>query len=183
MSFAVVPVLQATDEHSLVPTEQANIQVLQPRLNYPFICKWFMPSKGILRRVPIQRIDGHHKAKGFQTIVRKVRRGRLPARCKIMDLTSIHQKIQLWTLVCDLGSNTLRRFDAEKRIRSRDFAIAQCYVLHRLARLLPPNMAPSASRAIRDAVQYRGGILPQLARPLRARLSWRMKNTAPTSDD
>ena len=67
MSFAVVPAMTTVEDHALVPTEQAFIQILQPRLNYPFIAKWFVPSKGIIRRVPIQRIDGRNKAKGFET--------------------------------------------------------------------------------------------------------------------
>ena len=77
---------------------------------------------------------------GFATIWRKRRRLRLPIALQQAFLAKrMSNRLDLWRLLGDLGSNTLRRFDAIRYIRSRDFPHAALYILHRIATHLPED--------------------------------------------
>ena len=73
-----------------------------------------------------------------------------------------------WRLLGDLGSNTLRRFDAIRYIRSRDFPHAALYILHRIATHLPEPHYQACISAIRSGLRFRGLILPGPSRPMLA---------------
>ena len=66
------------------------------------------------------------------------------------------------------NSNTLRRFDAIRYIRSRDFPHAALYILHRIATHLPEPHHQACISAIRSSLRFRGLIPPGPSRPMLA---------------
>ena len=73
---------------------------------------------------------------------------------------------QMLRLLGDLGSNTLRRFDAVRYMRSRDFPHAALYILHRIATHLPEPHHQASISAIRSSLRFRGLIPPGPSRPM-----------------
>ena len=94
------------------------IQDLQPALNFPLILQWFCPRKSIFAA----RNAGKPHTLGFGRILRKFRKahsrpGRylFPPRIQaIFELPSFRSREETWQLLCDLGSNTAARFEAEE---------------------------------------------------------------------
>ena len=80
----------------------------------------------------------------------------------------MNNRLDLWRFLGDLGSNTLRRFDAIRYIRSRDFPPAALYVLHRIATHLPEPHHQACLSAIRSSLRFRGLIPPGPSRPMLA---------------
>ena len=106
---------------------------------------------------------------GFATIWRKRRRLRLPIALQQAFLAKrMNNRLDLWRFLGDLGSNTLRRFDAIRYIRSRDFPPAALYVLHRIATHLPEPHHQACLSAIRSSLRFRGLIPPGPSRPMLA---------------
>ena len=106
---------------------------------------------------------------GFATIWRKRRRLRLPIALQQAFLAKrMSNRLDLWRLLGDLGSNALRRFDAIRYIRSRDFPHAALYILHRIATHLPEPHHQACISAIRSSLRFRGLIPPGPSRPMLA---------------
>ena len=106
---------------------------------------------------------------GFATMWRKRRRLRLPIALQQAFLAKrMSNRLDLWRLLGDLGSNTLRRFDAIRYIRSRDFPHAALYILHRIAAHLPEPHHQACISAIRSSLRFRGLIPPGPSRPMLA---------------
>ena len=106
---------------------------------------------------------------GFATIRRKRRRLRLPIALQQAFLAKrMSNRLDLWRVLGDLGSNTLRRFDAIRYIRSRDFPHAALYILHRIAAHLPEPHRQACISAIRSSLRCRGLIPPGPSRPMLA---------------
>ena len=116
--YASVPIHIAVPATDLFATEQFYIQELQPSLNFGFIERHFRPRTGFIRQLDFSQ----SRHMGFATIWRKRRRLRLPIALQQAFLAKrMSNRLDLWRLLGDLGSNTLRRFDAIRYIRSRDF--------------------------------------------------------------
>ena len=132
--YTSVPIHTAVPATDLFATEQFYIQELQPSLNFGFIERHFRPRTGFIRQLDFSQ----SRHMGFATIWRKRRRLRLPIALQQAFLAKrMNNRLDLWRFLGDLGSNTLRRFDAIRYIRSRDFPPAALYVLHRIATHLP----------------------------------------------
>ena len=138
--YTSVPIHTAVPATDLFATEQFYIQELQPSLNFGFIERHFRPRTGFIRQLDFSQ----SRHMGFATIWRKRRRLRLPIALQQAFLAKrMNNRLDLWRFLGDLGSNTLRRFDAIRYIRSRDFPPAALYVLHRIATHLPePHAFP-----------------------------------------
>ena len=97
--------------------ELALIQEWQPRLNYPFICQFFHPRKGILKKLAMNT-----NAKfGFATLWRRAKHKFNPQVVKdILASDRFQNRLELWTIIHSLGSNTKARFEQTKMLRSNE---------------------------------------------------------------
>ena len=160
--YTSVPIHIAVPQIDLFAIEQFHIQELQPSLNFGFIERHFRPRTGFIRQLDFSQ--SWHM--GFATIWRKRRRLRLPIALQQAFLAKrMSNRLDLWRLLGDLGSNTLRRFDAIRYIRSRDFPHAALYILHRIATHLPEPHHQACISAIRSSLRFRGLIPPSPSRP------------------
>ena len=164
--YTSVPIHIAVPATDLFAIEQFYIQELQPSLNFGFIERHFRPRTGFIRQLDFSQ----SRHMGFATIWRKRRRLRLPNALQQAFLAKrMSNRLDLWRLVGDLGSNTLRRFDAIRYIRSRDFPhAAPLYILHRIATHLPEPHHQACISAIRSSLRFRGLIPPGPSRPMLA---------------
>ena len=114
---------------------------------------------------------------GFATIWRKRRRLRLPIALQQAFLAKrMSNRLDLWRLLGDLGSNTLRRFDAIRYIRSRDYPHAALHILHRIAThfpephrgLIPPGPSRPMLAPFFAHSSFRTLLLTQLRRFVRS---------------
>ena len=163
--YTSVPIHIAVPEADLFAIEQFHIQELQPSLIFGFIERHFRPRAGFIRQLDFSQ----SRHMGFATIWRKRRRLRLPIALQQAFLAKrMSNRLDLWRLLGDLGSNTLRRFDAIRYIRSRDFPHAALYILHRIATHLPEPHHQACISAIRSSLRFRGLIPPSPSRPMLA---------------
>ena len=163
--YTSVPIHIAVPATDLFATEQFYIQELQPSLNFGFIERHFRPRTGFIRQLDFSQ----SRHMGFATISRKRRRLRLPIALQQAFLAKrMSNRLDLWRLLGDLGSNTLRRFDAIRYIRSRDFPHAALYILHRIATHLPEPRHQACISAIRSSLRFRGLIPPGPSRAMLA---------------
>ena len=133
--------------------------------NFGFIERHFRPRTGFIRQLDFSQ----SRHMGFATIWRKRRRLRRPIALQQAFLAKrMSNRLDLWRLLGDLGSNTLRRFDAIRYIRSRDFPHAALYILHRIATHLPEPHHQACVSAIRSSLRFRGLIPPSPSRPMLA---------------
>ena len=83
--------------------ELALIQEWQPRLNYPFICQFFHPRKGILKK-PALNTNAQF---GLATLWRRAKHKFTPALVRqILTSERFQNRLELWTVMHALGSNT-----------------------------------------------------------------------------
>ena len=126
--WAPIPIYtERSDYRSL---EMAIIQEWQPRLNFPFICQFFHPRKGILKK-PAMNTNAQF---GLATLWRRAKHKFTPSLVRLV-LTSerFQNHLGLWTIIHALGSNTKARFEHTKMLRSNDGGLTLCYALRRLA--------------------------------------------------
>ena len=110
--------------------ELALIQEWQPRLNYPFICQFFQPRKGILKK-PALNTNAQF---GLATLWRRAKRKFTPQLVKdILASDRFQNRLELWTIIHALGSNTKARFEQTKMLRSHEGGLTLRYTLRRLA--------------------------------------------------
>ena len=116
-----------TDFRSL---EMALIQEWQPKLNHPFICQFFHPKRGILKKTLLNT----NAQFGLATLWRRSRHKFAPQIVRqILSSTRFQNRLELWTIIHALGSNTKARFEQIKMLRSNDGGLTMCYALRRLA--------------------------------------------------
>ena len=155
--YTSVPIHIAVPATDLFATEQFYIQELQPSLNFGFIERHFRPRTRFIRQLDFSQ----SRHMGFATIWRKRRRLRLPIALQQAFLAKrMSNRLDLWRLLGDLGSNTLRRFDAIRYIWSRDFPHAALYILHRITTHLPEPHHQACISAIRSSLRFRGHPAP-----------------------
>ena len=145
--------------------EHALIQLWQPKLNYPFISQFFIPRKGIVSKIPYSNI----RQFGIASLWRK-RRYKTTGKAlrNILNSPLFQNRVRMWALLQDLGSNTRRRFEQTQYIRSSAFSLEGCYALRRLGVHLPETHQKLALQAIDGAIHVRKGKTIGKVRPFRA---------------
>ena len=108
--------------------ELALIQEWQPRLNYPFICQFFHPRKGILKK-PALNTNAQF---GLATLWRRMRRRSKhkftpPVVKDILASERFQHWLELWTVIHALGPNTKARCEQTKMLRSHDGGLTLCH--------------------------------------------------------
>ena len=111
--WAPIPIYtERADYRSL---EMAIIQEWQPRLNYLFICQFFHPRKGILKK-PALNTNAQF---GLATLWRRAKHKFTPKLVRqILTSERFQNRLELWTIIHALGSNTRARFEQTKMLRS-----------------------------------------------------------------
>ena len=109
-----------TDNPNFWALEQALIQLWQPRLNTPFIYQFFNCRKGLI----VQRPFSSSRQFGTFSLCRKLRWASTPRRIRDTFFgQTFHDRTKLWEFIQHLSSNSLRRFQREKGIRSHEFGL------------------------------------------------------------
>eukprot|EP00435_Cladocopium_sp_Y103_P072358 s357_g40.t1 len=138
--------------------ELALIQEWQPRLNYPFICQFFHPRKGLLKR-PAMALNPQF---GLATLWRKRRRKFTPAVVKeILSSDRFQNRLAMWKLIHDLGSNTKSRFEATKFLRSHQGGLTITYAIRRLACNMQEPFRTMSLQAIDSITWWKGKPAPK----------------------
>ena len=107
----------------------AIIQEWQPRLNYPFICQFFHPKKGIFKKPSLNT----NAQFGLATLWRRTKHKFTPTLVRqILTSERFQNRLELWTIIHALGSNTKARFEQTKMLRSNDGGLTLCYALRRI---------------------------------------------------
>ena len=126
--WAPIPIY--TDRVDYRSLEVALIQEWQPRLNYPFICQFYHPKKGLLKK-PLLNSNAQF---GLATLWRRAKHKFTPQLVRqVLTSSRFQNRLELWTIVHALGSNTKARFEQTKMLRSNDGGLLLCYALRRLA--------------------------------------------------
>ena len=145
--------------------ELALIQEWQPRPNYPFICQFFHPRKGILKR-PALNTNAEF---GLATLWRRSKHKFTPHVVKdILASDRFEHRLELWTIIHVLGSNTKARFEQSKMLRSHDGGLTLCYALRRLANNIQEPYRTLSLQAIDASIQWWKGKPAPRASALRA---------------
>ena len=144
-----------TVHHSIAPeqleaVEATYIQQLQPKLNHPHIAPHIRKSLRFIHK------QGHSKATGFRSIWAKVRRKRLPPR--MQDIYQCHtftSQVSTWSLLCDLSSNTRRRFEGVKTLLRSNTSTTGIFGLYRMAGNLSNVHKQAAQKALKVVLRKR----------------------------
>ena len=161
-----------TDNPNFWALEQALIQLWQPRLNTPFIYQFFNCRKGLI----VQRPFSSTRQFGTFSLWRKLRWATTPQRVRATFYSKrFHDRTQLWEVIQHLGSNSLKRFQMEKRIRSHEFGLHGCYFVCKLAANLGEPQRSYALNAIDRAIKFWKG--KRVPRPLPLRAPWLLSPT------
>ena len=120
-----------TGQSNFWALEQTLIQLWQPRLNTTFIYQQFFNCrKGLI----VQRPCSSSRQFGTFSLWRKLRWASTPKRVRETFFgKKFHDRTHLWEVIQHLSSNSLRRFQMEKRIRSTEFGRHECYFIRKLA--------------------------------------------------
>ena len=129
--------------------ELALIQEWQPKLNFPFICQFYHPRKGLLKK-PQMSMNAQF---GLATLWRRARHRFTPRIVNHIILSDRFQnRLTMWKMIHSLGSNTLSRFETTRFLRSNEGGLTMCYALRRLAQ--------NIQEPFRSLAYYRQSILP-----------------------
>ena len=113
-----------------------------------------MPRKGIISKVPYSNT----RQFGIATLWRKKRQGSTgKALGNILNAPLFQNRVRMWTLLQDLGSNTRRRYEQTQYIRSSAVSLEGCYALRRLGVHLPETHQKLVLQAIDGAIHFRKG--------------------------
>ena len=161
--WAPIPIYtNRTDFRSL---EMALIQEWQPRLNYPFTCQFFHPKRGLLKK-PLLNTNSQF---GLATLWRRSRHRFTPNLAReILSSTRFQNRLELWTIIHALGSNTKARFEQIKMLRSNDGGLTMCYALRRLANNTQEPFRTLSLNAIDATIKWWKGKPAPRASALRA---------------
>ena len=161
--WAPIPVY--TDRSDYRSLEMALIQEWQPRLNYPFICQFFHPKKGLLKKTLLNT----NAQFGLATLWRRAKHKFTPQLVRqVLTCTRFQNRLELWTIIHALGSNTKARFEQTKLLRSNDGGLTLCYALRRLANNTQEPFRTLSLNAIDTSIQWRRGKPAPKATALRA---------------
>ena len=146
--WSILPIYNKSNFWAL---EQALIQLWQPQLNTPFIYQFFNCRRGLIPRTKFSS----SRQFGTFTLWRKLRWKSTPSQVR----RSLHnpifgRRIQLWEIIQDLGSNSVKRFHMEKRLRSNEIGQQGCYFIRRLANNLGEPQRSYATNAIDRALTF-----------------------------
>ena len=140
-----------TNKSNFWALEQALIQLWQPRLNTPFIYQFFNCRKGLISRTKFS----NSRQFGAFSLWRKLRWQATPQHVRrALHSPLFHRRVQLWEIIQDLGSNSIRRFHMEKRLRSNETGAQGCYFIRRLANNLGEPQRSYAINAIDRALTF-----------------------------
>ena len=143
----------------------ALIQEWQPRLNYPFICQFFHPKKGILKKPNLNT----NAQFGLATLWRRAKHKFTPKLVRqILTSTRFQNRLELWSIIHALGSNTKARFEQTKMLRSNDGGLTLCYALRRLANNIQEPFRTLSLNAIDASIKWWHGKPAPRASALRA---------------
>ena len=139
--------------------ELALIKEWQPRLNYPFICQFFHPRKGILKK-PALNTNAQF---GLATLWRRAKHKFTPQLVKdILASDRFQNRLELWTIIHALGSNTRARFEQTKMLRSHEGGLNLCNTLRRLANnIQEPFRTPSLQAIDTSIKRWQGKLAPR----------------------
>ena len=145
--------------------ELALIQEWQPRLNFPFICQFFHPKRGLLKKPPLNT----NSQFGLATLWRRSRHKFTPELVrKVLSSSRFQNRLELWTIIHALGSNTKARFEHIKLLRSNDGGLTLCYALRRLANNIQEPYRTLSLGAIDATIKWWKGKPAPRASALRA---------------
>ena len=131
--------------------EQALIQLWQPQLNTPFIYQFFNCRKGLIPRIKFSS----SRQFGIFSLWRKLRWRSTPTQVRrALHSPIFGRRVQLWEIIQDLGSNSIKRFHMEKRLRSNEMGQQGCYFIRRLANNLGELQRSYAINAIDRALKF-----------------------------
>ena len=161
--WAPIPIYtERADYRSL---EMAIIQEWQPRLNFPFICQFFHPRKGILKK-PALNTNAQF---GLATLWRRAKHKFTPKLVRqILKSERFQNRLELWTIIHALGSNTKARFEQTKMLQSNDGGLTLCYALRRLANNIQEPFRTLSLNAIDASIKWWNGKPAPRATALRA---------------
>ena len=147
--WSVFPIY--TNKSNFWALEQALIQLWQPRLNTPFIYQFFNCRKGLIARTKFSA----SRQFGAFSLWRKLRWRSTPHHVRhALHSPLFHRRVQLWEIIQDLGSNSVRRFHMEKKLRSNEIGAQGCYFIRRLANNLGEPQRSYAINAIDRALTF-----------------------------
>ena len=147
--WSVFPIY--TNKSNFWALEQALIQLWQPRLNTPFIYQFFNCRKGLISRTKFSS----SRQFGFYSLWRKLRWKSTPTQVRrALHSPLFGRRVQLWQIIQDLGSNSVKRFHMEKRLRSNEIGQNGCYFIRRLANNLGEPQRSYAINAIDRALTF-----------------------------
>ena len=147
--WSVFPIY--TNKSNFWALEQALIQLWQPRVNTPFIYQFFNCRKGLISRTKFSNA----RQFGAFSLWRKLRWQSTPQHVRrALHSPLFHRRVQLWEIIQDLGSNSIRRFHMEKRLRSNETGAQGCYFIRRLANNLGEPQRSYAINAIDRALTF-----------------------------
>ena len=147
--WSVFPIY--TNKSNFWALEQALIQLWQPRWNTPFIYQFFNCRKGLISRTKFS----NSRQFGAFSLWRKLRWQSTPQHLRrALHSPLFHRRVQLWEIIQDLGSNSIRRFHMEKRLRSNETGAQGCYFIRRLANNLGEPQRSYAINAIDRALTF-----------------------------
>ena len=145
--------------------EMTLIQEWQPRLNYPFICQFFHPKKGLLKK-PLLNTNAQF---GLATLWRRAKHKFTPQLVRqVLTSSRFQNRLELWTIIHALGSNTKARFEQTKMLRSNDGGLILCYALRRLANNTQEPFRTLSLNAIDATIKWWRGKPAPKATALRA---------------
>ena len=154
-----------TNKSNFWALEQALIQLWQPRLNTPFIYQFFSCRKGPIARSKFSS----SRQFGTFSLWRKLRWSSTPQHVRrALHSPLFHRRVRLWEIIQDLGSNSIRRFHMEKKLRSNEIGAQGCYFIRRLANNLGEPRRSYAINAIDRALKFRKAKPVRKPTPLRA---------------
>ena len=164
--WAPIPIY--TNRADFRSLEMALIQEWQPKLNFPFICQFFHPKRGILKK-PLLNTNAQF---GLATLWRRSRHKFTPQIVhQILTSSRFQNRLELWTIIHALGSNTKARFEQMKMLRSNDGGLTLCYALRRLANNTQEPFRTLSLNAIDSTIKWWRGKPAPRASALRAPLS------------
>ena len=145
--------------------EHSIIQSWQSRLNHPFITKFLVKkAPGLVpakHRPSIQPGNDTLGIKLFKKMRRRLQQQRSPEARQLPELP------QMWELLYDLSSDTLKEFEASKLLRSGRFPSEIGLVLYRLANHLEQPWRSKCTTRLKLILQFRNQYIPKKNHPLK----------------
>ena len=161
--YALLPIGSAPDERFIRIRELVLIQKWQPILNYPFICQLKFKSTSIGTQI-VPKKHGH-KLVGSR-LFQKVRK-RLFKIGRLNNVqTAATDHTHSWSILKDIGSNTLRSFDRIKELRSNRTSGHQVLALFKLASNMEEPFKSNVRSQLGKVLEFKNLVKPKHNKPL-----------------